>query len=407
MTFEELYVKLTKDKANGKSLDLTGLKYDQNHMDCLLHPDKHSLVWKVRECNCSDKGCVSSCLFDAIEIKNGSISFKNENCTGCYECIDACKEHNLEQSRDTIKAIEILKESEEKVYALMAPAFVGQFGMEATPGKIRTALKQLGFAGMIEVAAFADILTLKEALEFKKNIENDMQFQLTSCCCPVWISLIKRNYRDIVNHLPPSVSPMIACGRIVKELHPGCKTIFIGPCLAKKAESKEKDLIGAIDCVLTFQELKDIFNAFQVDFSKLEENTKEHSSTAGRLYARTGGVSEAVSFSADRLQVKRKLRPVYANGVKECKELLTSILNNDIKGNFYEGMGCLGGCVGGPKSVINEDEGKEFVNQYADKASYHTPLDNPYVIEIIHRLNFHTVNDFLEKSDILTRYFTD
>lgn len=407
MTFEDLYEKLIKDKANGKSIDLSGVNYNQNHLDCLLNPDKHSLIWKTKECSCSDKNCISACLFDALEIHNGVISFKSENCTGCNECVIACENHNLEQSRDTIKAIEILKESKDKVYALMAPAFVGQFGIEVTPGKIRAALKQLGFAGMIEVAAFADILTLKEALEFKRNIENNKQFQLTSCCCPIWISLIKRNYTDIVEHLPPSVSPMIACGRIVKELHHGCKTIFIGPCLAKKAESKEKELIGAIDCVLTFQELKDIFEAFQVDFSKLKENTKEHSSTAGRLYGRTGGVSEAVSFSADQLQIKHQLRPIYANGVKECRELLSSILNHDIKGNFYEGMGCIGGCVGGPKCVINEDEGKEFVNQYADEASYHTPLDNPYVIEIIHRLNFHTVDDFLKKSDILVRNFTN
>lgn len=405
MTFEELYKRVTKDKVQNRPINLKGENYDENHMDCILNPDKHSLIWKIKECDCSDKACEAACFFDAIEIRDGSIYIKNENCTGCNECVIACKSHNLEQSRDTIKAIEILKESQQKVYALMAPAFIGQFGKEATSGKIRTALKQLGFAGMIEVAAFADILTLKEALEFKKNLENDKQFQLASCCCPIWISLIKRNYSDIVDHLPPSVSPMIASGRIVKELHPGCKTIFIGPCLAKKAESKEKQFMGNVDCVLTFQELKDIFEAFEIDFSLLEEETKEHSSTAGRIYARTGGVSKAVSLSAERLQVKHKLIPVYANGVKECKELLSSVLNNDIKGNFYEGMGCVGGCVGGPKSIINEVEGKEVVDKYAHEALYNTPLDNPYVIEIIHRLKFNTINEFLEESDILIRHF--
>lgn len=407
MTFEELYKNLVHNKAQNKLIDLLDLDCDEHQMDCLLHPDNHPLVWKVGQCSCSDRSCLSACLFDAIEIKNGTISFKPEKCIGCNECIFACENHNLEQSRDAIKALEILKESEEKVYALMAPAFVGQFGNDATPAKIRTALRQIGFAGMIEVATFADILTLKEALEFKKNSESNKRFQLTSCCCPIWISLIKRNYTDIVDHLPPSVSPMIACGRIVKELNPGCKTIFIGPCLAKKAESKEEGLVGAIDCVLTFQELKDIFEAFQVNFSILKENIKEHSSKAGRLYARTGGVSEAVSLAAKRLQVKQDLKPVYANGVKECKELLTAILNNDIKGNFYEGMGCLGGCVGGPKRIIDVDEGKDFVDEYAQNALYSTPLDNPYVIEIMDRLNFKTVDEFVEKSDILIRSFTN
>ncbi|MDF3005430.1 MAG: iron hydrogenase [Oscillospiraceae bacterium] len=406
MTFEDLYQELTHDKAQNKPINLSGLKYDKNHMDCLLHPDSHPLVWKIGDCACSDKSCVAACLFDAVEIKNGTIAFDREKCTGCHECIDACKAHNLEQSRDIIKAIEILKESEKDVYALMAPAFVGQFGKEATPSKIRTALKQIGFAGMVEVATFADILTLKEALEFKKNSENKT-FQLTSCCCPIWISMIKRNYTDIVDHLPPAVSPMIAAGRIVKQLNPECKTIFIGPCLAKKAESKEKGVAGAVDCVLTFQELNDIFKAFQVDFSKLDETMKEHSSILGRLYARTGGVSEAVSLTAQRLQVERPLRPVYANGVKNCKELLTSILNGDIKGNFYEGMGCIGGCVGGPKRVIDLDTGTAFVDQYALESLYITPLDNPYVIEIINRLNFKTVDEFLQNSDILTRDFND
>ncbi|MFV0496927.1 MAG: [Fe-Fe] hydrogenase large subunit C-terminal domain-containing protein [Candidatus Fimivivens sp.] len=404
MTFEELYQKLTHDKAQNKATNLSGRHYDKTHMDCLLHPDEHPLVWKTGDCTCTDKSCIAACLFDAVQVKDGAISFDPEKCTGCHECIDACRAHNLEQSRDIIKAIDMLKQSDQSVYALIAPAFIGQFGQAASPAKIRTALKQIGFAGMVEVATFADILTLKETLEYKKNSENET-FQLTSCCCPVWISLIKRNYADIVAHLPPSVSPMIAAGRIVKQLNPGCKTIFIGPCLAKKAESKEKGIDDAVDCVLTFQELEDIFKAFHVDFSKLEKSIKEHSSSLGRLYARTGGVSEAVSLSAQRLQVTRELKPVYADGIKACKALLTDILNNDIKGNFYEGMGCIGGCVGGPKRVIDTDTATGLVDQYALQAPYSTPLDNPYVLEIMNRLQFKTVDEFLQKSDILTRNF--
>ncbi|MPN28701.1 hypothetical protein SDC9_176146 [bioreactor metagenome] len=142
-----------------------------------------------------------------------------------------------------------------------------------------------------------------------------------------------------------------------------------------------------------------------MDFTKLDDTTKEHASTAGRLYARTGGVSEAVALAAQRLQVDQELRPVFANGVKECKEMLTAILNDDIRGNFYEGMGCVGGCVGGPKRIIDTEIGKEFVNQYAQEALFDTPLDNPYVIEIMNRLGFKTVDNFLQKSDILTRDF--
>lgn len=117
---------------------------------------------------------------------------------------------------------------------MVAPAVAGQFGPNVTMGKLRTAFKRLGFTGMLEVAVFADILTLKEALEFDRNIQSEDQFQLTSCCCPMWIAMIKKLYHQLLPNVPGSVSPMIAGGRTVKALHPKAKTVFIGPCLAKK-----------------------------------------------------------------------------------------------------------------------------------------------------------------------------
>lgn len=161
---------------------------------------------------------------------------------------------------------------------------------------------------MVEVAAFADILTLKEALEFVDNIHSPDSFQLTSCCCPVWIGMIRKDFRKIVSHLPASVSPMIACGRIVKALHPECRTIFVGPCLAKKPEAKDPELAGAIDCVLTFQELADLFHVFRTDFKAAAEEVREHSSTAGRLYGRTGR----------RQQGSRRLCKKYPPGLRFC-----------------------------------------------------------------------------------------
>lgn len=90
-----------------------------------------------------------------------------------------------------------MKEHTGPVYAMVAPAFLGQFG-KATPGQLRTAFKQLGFQGMVEVAAFADILTMKEALEFDANIHTDRDFLLTSCCCPLWIAMIRKVYAQLM-----------------------------------------------------------------------------------------------------------------------------------------------------------------------------------------------------------------
>lgn len=403
MTFQELYSKVLKAKKDGIPLPKDLTSQEQHQLDCLLRPDEHPLVWKLGDCDCKDGSCVSACTFAALEIKDGQVSFHPENCVGCAKCIEACKNHNLDFSRDTVHALEILKDGTAPVFALLAPAFIGQFGEDATPARIRTALKSIGFTGMIEVAAFADILTLKEALEFSHNMNQPDAFQLTSCCCPIWIKLIRKDFQKIAGHLPASVSPMIACGRIVKQLHKGCRTIFVGPCLAKKAEAKEPDLAGAIDCVLTFEELKDLFDTFQVDFSKMEEEPKEHSAAAGRLYARSGGVSQAVADCLENINYRFHLEPVYANGVANCKKLLTDILEGKTEGNFYEGMACEGGCVGGPKKIISADKGTKLVNDYAESALYHTPAENPYVIDLIQRLGFYTIEEFLKNSDILTR----
>ena len=189
-------------------------------------------------------------------------------CVGCQACVDACKLESLKTSKDIIPVVQELHDYDGPVYALVAPAISGQFGSNVTMGKMRTALKHLGFTGMLEVAVFADILTMKEALEFDKNVHTEEQFQLTSCCCPMWIAMIKKLYHQLLPNVPGSVSPMIAGGRTVKALHPNAKTVFIGPCLAKKAERKEPDIAGAIDYVLTYQELRDLFSVTNLDLEK-------------------------------------------------------------------------------------------------------------------------------------------
>lgn len=402
MTFDELYKKVLKDRLAGRE---NIEKYSEKKMDCLFHPEKYPLVWKNEPCDCEDAKCVTACMFQAMEIREGKAVLNPKNCTGCARCIEACGQKNLTFSRDSIRVVEMLKQSKEPVYALMAPAYVGQFGEEATPGKIRSALKGMGFAGMVEVAAFADILTLKEALEFCAHVGETEGFQLTSCCCPVWISMIRKDFGKIVKHLPAAVSPMIAGGRIVKKLHKGCRTVFVGPCLAKKAEIREPDLEGDIDCVLTFEELKDMFDALSVNFEAMEEDEHEHSAAAGRMYARTGGVSCAVKECVESVSGKHTVSPVCVCGTAECKQLLQQILEGGVKGNFFEGMACPGGCAGGPKRNIEKNTAVENIDKYVAEAKYRTPAENPYVLDLIQRLGFETMEGFMENSHILTRNF--
>lgn len=407
MTFEEMYKRILKASIVGKDKEevdkLLNDGANKKQLDCLLNPENSAVVWHVGEAVDEEK---CSCLFNAITKKDdGSLTISKEKCVGCGACIDDSKTKKIIASKDVIPALNAIKNKKNLVYALVAPAFYGQFSRKVTPGKFRSALKKIGFDGMIEVALFADILTLKESLEFDKNINDEKDFQLTSCCCPMWIAMIKKVYKELVPHLPASVSPMIASGRTVKFLHPDCTTIFIGPCLAKKAEAREKDLVGAVDFVLTFQEINDVFEAMEIDLESLPDNEKNHSSRCGRIYARAGGVSEAVKSTVDRLNPNRKIsvKTEKADGVLACKKLLNNILSGNTSANFFEGMGCIGGCVGGPKVMINRDEGKETVDEYGDSAKYLTPIDNPYVIELLKRLGFKTVEELLEKSDIFTR----
>ncbi|OAT87103.1 [Fe-Fe] hydrogenase large subunit C-terminal domain-containing protein [Desulfotomaculum copahuensis] len=419
--YDEIFKRLVKSAYHGdlaaekEQIRRTGDELtDQYILYAAGGGDPDTVVFKVRECGgqccAGDEHCRASCLFGAIvRDRQGNVVIKRNDCTGCGKCVEVCRHYSLVDKKEFVPLIELLRDRRVPVFAAVAPAFAGQFGPGVTPGKMRAALKRLGFYGMVEVALFADILTLKEALEFERQVTKEDDFMLTSMCCPVWVSMVKRVYRDLAPHISPSVSPMVACGRGIKHLHPGSKVVFIGPCIAKKAEAKEPDIKDAVDAVLTFRELQQIFEAVGVDPAKMEEDESEHSSTAGRIYARTGGVSRAISETLDRLRPDRKIkiRAIQADGVQNCKKMLEDVLAGRLKGNFLEGMGCNGGCVGGPKVLIDPAAGREFVERYGEQAASPTPVDNRYVMELLKQLGIDAVEEFLdgEKAAMWIRNF--
>ena len=406
-TFQELYEDLLRQKVSVE--EPLPREYDPKHLDCLLHPEEYGPVISTDTCtDCFERACQKSCIFDAIETgKEGELFINPSRCEGCAACIDACKSNHLAASKDVLPAMRAVRNASGPVYLMIAPAFSGQFRGHVTAGKLRSACKALGFTGMVEVALFADILTLKEALEFERHVKEPGDFQLTSCCCPVWIAMIRKRYHELLPHVPGAVSPMVACGRFLKRIHPDAVTIFAGPCLAKKKEAKEPDIADAVDYVLTFQEMQDIFDAAEISLEELPEEEKEHASKAGRLYARTGGVSQAVEEMVRQLSPDGKInvRCEQANGTKECMEMMRRIQNKETDANFFEGMGCVGGCVGGPKAIIDSEKGKRYVDEYAKKSIYQTPLENPYVRKLLEELGFETVEELLEDNTLLTREF--
>ena len=406
-TFQQLYEDLLRQKVSVE--EPLPKEYDPKHPDCLLYPEEYAPVISTDTCaDCFERACQKSCIFDAIETgKEGELFINPSRCEGCAACIDACKSNHLAASKDVLPAMRAVRNASGPVYLMIAPAFSGQFRGHVTAGKLRSACKALGFTGMVEVALFADILTLKEALEFERHVREPGDFQLTSCCCPVWIAMIRKRYHELLPHVPGAVSPMVACGRFLKRIHPDAVTIFAGPCLAKKKEAKEPDIADAVDYVLTFQEMQDIFDAAEISLEELPEEEKEHASKAGRLYARTGGVSQAVEEMVRQLSPDGKIgvRCEQANGTKECMEMMRRIQNKETDANFFEGMGCVGGCVGGPKAIIDSEKGKRYVDEYAKNSIYQTPLENPYVRKLLEELGFETVEELLEDNTLLTREF--
>lgn len=118
-----------------------------------------------------------------------------------------------------LPVLDLIKNNK-KVIAAVAPAIAGQFGEKVTLDMLREAFIKIGFTDMIEVAFTADMLTINEAVQFNRLVKEPDDLMITSCCCPMWVGMLKKVYNDLVPNLSPSVSPMIAAGRVIKKLDP-------------------------------------------------------------------------------------------------------------------------------------------------------------------------------------------
>jgi len=352
---------------------------------------------------CSQDECTCPKYETAMYRRTRETIIENGKCLNCGECVTECDFGALADKIEFLPVVNLLKEGNVPVFAAVAPAIAGQFGENVSMGQLRTAFKLMGFADMVEVAMFADILTIKEAIEFNHLVTTEDDFFLTSCCCPVWFNMVKKNYPEMYKHMSPSVSPMIASGRILKRLYPDAKVVFLAPCIAKKAEFKDPDVAGAIDYVINFRELKEIFEALNIDLEKLPADDIDHASLGGRLYARTGGVSFSVKTVVNRLEPKRviKLKAKKVDGAKKCKEILDKLNSGQkVDANFIEGMGCIGGCVGGPRTIVDMEQGRERVNDYGEESYILTPFDNANILKIMEQFGVDSLERMLENDEI-------
>ncbi|MBP1763321.1 MAG: iron hydrogenase 1 [Firmicutes bacterium] len=340
-------------------------------------------------CPQNNRNCEQICPLGAIgKDEFGVLKIDYDRCLGEGACISACSFGALAEKSQFVPLINLLQQKTNPVYATVAPAFVGQFGPDVSPGQLRSALLRLGFTDVVETALYADLITIKEAFEFDEHVKTATDFMITSCCCPVWIKLIENKFADLKTHISPSVSPMVASGRVIKTLVPDAKVVFIGPCIAKKTEATLPDLQGAIDYVLTFQELQAIFAAADISPADQPEEKNPQASWSGRIYARAGGVSEAVAATLQKLVPRRalELSPLKVDGIPDCQKVLEQIKQGQLSANFVEGMACKGGCVGGPGRIIPPAEATVLTNEYGSRATAQTPVENPEVYAILARL---------------------
>ncbi len=312
--------------------------------------------------------CERACKVDAISMgPDGVAVIDSEKCIACGSCVYQCPfgaTLDVSSITDVIKTIMESEDNEKfKVYAVVAPAIASQFTY-AKIGQIITAIKKIGFYAVEEAALGADIVAYNEAAELQ---ERDL---MTSSCCPAFVKYIKTKFPDLTENISSSLSPMAETGRFIKQHDPDAKVVFIGPCTAKKAEVKDPEVAKYIDYVLTFEELQALIDSKDLEVEELEETALDNASCFGRNFARSGGVTDAVTEAAyERLGEDVKIDPIICDGIDKCKSALLRANKGVLPNNFIEGMVCSGGCIGGAACLTHGDANKRSIEKYGISAT--------------------------------------
>lgn len=307
--------------------------------------------------------CESSCKVKAISVgaeKEAEIDYSK--CTACGSCVYLCPFGAITDRSYILDVIDIIKNSKGgknyKVYAMIAPSIAGQFKY-AKLGQLFTAIKELGFDEIVEVASGAEEVALKESKELAEK------GFLISSCCPAFVEYVEKNYPDLVKYISHNLSPAGTLAKRIKNLDANAKTIFIGPCTAKKREFMRPEYKGLIDSVITFEELQALIDSKEIDVQNLPETALNDSSYFGRVFARSGGLCEAIKQAILEQDLKVEFNPAICNGIEECKIALARANKGILDKNFIEGMACIGGCVSGAGCINHYEKSANEVNSHA------------------------------------------
>ncbi len=347
------------------------ITFDNNHV---AHIDKTKCV----QCGACAKVCPYSAIIDrkrpcqiackvkAISIKeDNTAEINDEKCIQCGACVYQCPFGAIMDKSYILDAIELIKNSNQnqdyKVYAIVAPSVSSQFSY-AKLGQVITGLKELGFYTVIDVALGADMVAQAESKELAEK------GFLTSSCCPAFVASVKSAFPALLEHVSHNLSPMATLAKYIKQTDKTAKVVFIGPCTAKKAEAQLDEVKPFVDVVLTFEELQALYDSRDIDITTLEEGILDNASYFGRIFARSGGLSDAVAQGLKEQNIDFDLKAVPCDGIEECKKALLLKSKNILDGNFIEGMACIGGCIGGAGCLTHGPKDKAEVDKYGREA---------------------------------------
>ena len=328
--------------------------------------------------NCLGKACINACKFscpvNAITYNEYGISVIDESkCIRCGKCIHSCPFGAIGSKTYIVDVIDAIKSENKHVYAMVAPAAEGQFGVNITMNSWKKAMQAVGFNGFVEVALGGDMTAAYEADEWLEAYEAGEK-KVTSCC-PGFVNMVRKHYPELADKISTTVSPMCAVSRMIKAKDPDAVTVFIGPCVAKKSEVHDQKIEGNADYVLTFSEIRAIMKAKGVQL-EADDTSYQEGSVFGKRFANSGGVTAAVIESMKEKGEDVDCKVCKANGAAECKKALLLMKAGKLPENFIEGMACEGGCVGGPSSYNDMVSTKKFRDDLLSRADDRKIRDN-------------------------------
>ena len=361
------------------------ISFDSNHV---AHIDKNL----CKECGaCSrvcpytaiisrKRPCENACKIKAISMnENKAAAINNDKCIACGACVYQCPFGAITDKSFIIDVIDIIKKSKNnanyKVYAVVAPTISSQFKY-AKLGQVITGLKKLGFHTVIEAALGADMVAFSESKELAEK------GFLTSSCCPAFVSYIEKAFPQLLPFVSHNLSPMGAISKYIKDNEENCKVVFIGPCTAKKAEVQKDSVSPYVDAALTFEELQALFDSRDIDITELEEGMLDNASYYGRIFARCGGLSDAVAEGLKEHGIDDfELVACSCDGIEACRTALLKKSKDKLDANFIEGMACIGGCIGGAGCLTHGERNKAEVDKYGREAFEKTITDAISVLQ--------------------------